>query len=241
MTETDPPEQMILGLAHQPALGQDDYLVSASNAAAFAAVTQARSGHRLALSGPKGAGKTHLASIWGERMVAARVDARQLTEARLEQAREVPAIVVEDADRVAELPAGARRQIETLIFHLYNIAVEDQSGLLITGQAPPARWRIDTPDLASRLSAMEHVAIEPPDDDLLSAILAKLFTDRQVTVNPGVIKYMVRRMERSFAAAVEIVDQLDRLALAEGRAITTRLAAQILAPGDETPTDLQEE
>ena len=221
--------QMILKLAHSAALGREDYLVSASNKAAFAAVTGAQSGQRLALSGPEGAGKTHLASIWGERRAAVLVEATMLTEARIEQAREVPAVVVENADRIADLPAGARRQIETLLFHLFNIAVEDRSGLLITGRTPPARWRIDTPDLLSRLSAMDHVAIEPPDDALLTSILSKLFSDRQITVHPDVLKYLVRRMERSFAAAETVVDDLDRMALAEGRAITRPLAARLFA------------
>lgn len=233
--------QLILGLAHNTALGREDFLISASNEAAFAAVTGAQSGQRLALSGPAGAGKTHLASIWGERTAAVRVEATMLTEARIEQAREVPAVVVEDADRIAGLPAGARRQIETLLFHLFNIAVEDRSGLLITGRTPPARWRIDTPDLLSRLSAMEHVAIEPPDDALLTSILSKLFSDRQITVRPDVLKYLVRRMERSFAAAEEVVDTLDRMALTEGRAITRPLAARLFAADPDETDDVQED
>lgn len=233
--------QLVLSLAHQAALGREDFLVSDSNRAAFAAVDGAQSGHRLALSGPSGAGKTHLASIWGARTAAVRIHATQLTEARLEQAREVPAIVVEDADRVGDIPPGARRQIETLLFHLYNIAVEDRSGLLITGLTPPARWRIETPDLASRLASMPHVAIAPPDDALLAAILGKLFADRQVAVQPDVIKYLVRRMERSFAEAERIVATLDRLALAEGRAITRPLAAQLFQPEHDTPGEKQED
>ncbi len=39
-------------------------------------------------------------------------------------------------------------------------------------------------------------------------------------------------MPRSFAAARDVVGRLDRTALAEGRAITRRLAARLLDNGD---------
>lgn len=226
------PEQLTLSLAHRPAQGREDFLVSPSNRVAFEAITQGAAGRRLALSGPAGAGKTHLASIWGEGSAAISVPATEISEQRMAQLLAAPAVVIEDADRLADLPGPARRQAEALVFHLFNVAVAGGSGLLITGRTPPARWAIETPDLASRLATLSHVAIEPPDDTLLSSVLDKLFADRQLQAGPGVIKYLVRRMERSFAAAEEIVERLDQRALAERRAITRPLAMQLF---DERP------
>jgi chromosomal replication initiation ATPase DnaA len=85
------------------------------------------------------------------------------------------------------------------------------------------------PDLASRLRAGASVSIALPDDALLAAVLVKHFADRQVRVPPGVIGYLVARMERSFAAAASIAERLDRLALGERRRIGIALARQILA------------
>ena len=229
------PRQMALALAHRPSLGRSDFLVSDSNRTAFEAATHGHTDMRLALSGPEGAGKTHLASIWGRETGAVSISATELTEPRLERLMAEAAVVVEDADRMANLPGPAQRQVEALLFHLYNLGMAEGRGLLITGRKPPARWDVQTPDLASRLASMDHIAIEPPDDELLSAILRKLFKDRQLTVGVNVLEYLVRRMERTFAAAEQVVEDLDRMALAEKRAITRPLAARLFGTDmDET-------
>ena len=79
---------------------------------------------------------------------------------------------------------------------------------------------------------MLHIAIQAPDDTLLSSILAKLFSDRQMTVGQDVVNYVVRRMERSFAAAERTVDRLDRMALERKRPITRPLAIEMFETDD---------
>lgn len=220
------PDQLTLPLAHRPRQGRENFLVSDSNRAPWRAATEGIL-RQFVLSGPEGAGKTHLASIWGEATAAVRLSAMDMTEQRQAQLLGAPAVVIEDVDRLAALPGPARRQVETLMFHLFNVAMADDSGLLLTGRSGPGHWRIDTPDLASRVSALPHVAIAPPDDMLLSSILNKLFADRQLTAGADVISYLLVRMERSFAAAEDLVDRLDRLALARRRPITRRLAREL--------------
>ena len=234
MTET---KQLALALAHQPSLARVDFLISDTNRTAFEAATHGHMDMRLALSGPEGAGKTHLASIWGRETGAVTIAATELTEPRLERLMTEAAVVVEDADRMCALPGPAQRQVEALLFHLYNLGLAEGRGLLITGRSAPARWNIETPDLISRLSVMDHIAIEPPDDELLMAILRKLFKDRQLTVGPDVLKYLVRRMERSFAAAERVVERLDRMALAEKRGITRPLATRLFETEEHEDED----
>ena len=84
------------------------------------------------------------------------------------------------------------------------------------------------PDLISRMEATATVRITPPDDALLAAVLVKLFSDRQLTVPPNLIGWLVTRMDRSLATARKLVAALDRQALAQRRAITQRLAAEVL-------------
>lgn len=195
--------------------------------AAWRAITGTRVPRRLVLSGPAGAGKTHLASIWGEATAAVSLAAIDLTEQRQPQLLEAPAVVVEDVDGLAALPGPARRQVETLMFHLFNLAVAGDRGLLLTGRTGPGHWAIEIPDLASRVASLPHVAIAEPDDTLLSAILLKLLKDRQLTAGPDVIPFLLRRMERSFATAEALVDRLDRLALARRRPVTRHLAREL--------------
>jgi chromosomal replication initiation ATPase DnaA len=121
---------------------------------------------------------------------------------------------------------------ELALLQLYNRLREQGSHLLLTARRPVAAWPLRLPDLASRLRAAPAVAIGPPDDALLAALLVKLFDDRQLSVSEGVIGYLIRHMERSFAAARAVVGALDRHSLQDQRPVTVALARAVLAPAD---------
>lgn len=226
-------EQLSFDLPVRQALGREDFFVSPANAVAVAMIESAAPwpGGRLVLSGPAGSGKTHLAHVWAARTGARIVPARSLREADVPQLAAGP-VAVEDVPGIAsDLDA------QKALFHLYNMMLSERRALLLTGRLDPALWQLSLPDLQSRVQAAQHAALDPPDDALLSAVLTKLFADRQLAPKPDVIPYLITRMDRSFAAAGQIVDRLDRLALAEGRTLTRALAARLLdrAPPDETP------
>ncbi len=225
-------EQLTFELPARPALGRGDFFVSPANAVAVAAVEGWRDWPlgRLALGGPAGAGKTHLAHVWAALAGAAIVRAGGLAGADGAALAAAP-LAVEDADRIAGDVAAERA-----LFHLVNRMGETGQPLLLSGTQAPARWGVTLPDLASRLEATPVAGIGAPDDALLAAVMVKQFADRQIAVAPDVIRYLVDRMPRSFAAAGALVDRLDRAALREGRAITRRLALRLLdnddAPGE---------
>ena len=80
------------------------------------------------------------------------------------------------------------------------------------------------------LTAAAHAALGAPDDTLLTALLVKLFADRQADVAPDLILWLARRIERSFAAAQAAVARLDAEALRLRQPITRALAQAVLAP-----------
>ena len=213
--------QLALDLPYRPALGRADFLVSGCNAAALGWIDRWPNwpAHALALHGPQGCGKSHLAALWQGRTGGALVSGEALRELDPAALAAAPAVGVDDADRAPE---------RTLL-HLYNYCGEAGTDLLIVARAAPAAWSIELPDLASRLRAAPSVAIGPPDDVLLGAVLVKHFADRQIRVAPGAIGYLVPRMERSFAAAAALVERLDRLALGVGRPVSIALARRALA------------
>ena len=129
------------------------------------------------------------------------------------------AVVVENADDGVD---------EIALLHLFNLLREQDGTLLLTGRRPPARWTIALPDLSSRLAAVPVVAILAPDDALLAAVVVKMFHDRQLAVDPGVIAYLLTRIERSFDAARQLVDRIDREALAARRRITIPFVKGVL-------------
>jgi chromosomal replication initiation ATPase DnaA len=177
----------------------------------------------LALNGPAGSGKTHLARIWAARAAAAVLDAADLQDRSV---ADLAALVEASA---AILVDHADRAPERALFHLYNLLRERHGHLLLVAEEPPARWHIALPDLASRLRAAPAVAVAPPDDELLGSIILKQLADRQLHAGPGVVQYLVARMERSAEAARRVVAALDRRALSERREIDRRLAADVLA------------
>ena len=215
------PRQLALALPHAESFARDDFLTGASNEAALATIERWPdwADRVLALSGPEGAGKSHLAAIWAEKAGARRVSARALGETDLLHALATGALVVEDAS--AELD-------ERALFHLLNLVREEDGYLLLTARTPPATWGVALPDLASRLRAVPVVTVSAPDDALLRAVMVKLFADRQLAVDETLIAYLATRIERSFAVARETVERLDREALRQKRGVTRALAAEML-------------
>ena len=215
-------EQLPLALPLDDRMRPEDFLTAACNRLAREVVESWPAGTDpvLVLTGPAACGKTHLARIW-----QARVGATWLTPAGAapygpEALLEAGPWVVDDAERLGD---------EALLFHLVNVARARGQGLVVVTRFEAARWRPALADLRSRLLAAPTVAIEPPDDELLGAVLVKQFADRQLRVPPAVVHYLTARMERSFAACRRVVDLLDQRALASGRAITTALAREVLA------------
>ena len=218
--------QLTLDLAlPPPTYAREDFVVSDGNREALAWLDRWPDwpAPALALSGPAGCGKTHLGRIWAARPTAALrtgADFEAKSIADLAALTEASAtVLIDDADRAPD----------RALFHLYNLMRERRGHLLLLSELPPARWRIALPDLASRLRAAPAVAVAPPDDELLGSIILKQLADRQLHAGPGVVQYLVARMERSGEVARRLVAALDRRALAERREIDRRLAADVLA------------
>lgn len=229
MTAASPPaaRQLALDLPHRPHFSRADFLATPANEAALAALDgfERVSGTSMAVCGPAGSGKTHLAHIWASRVGARWITPDTLAAALPELASLPPtALVFDAADRVAGDSAA-----ETGLFHLLNLVRQQGGSLLLTGRQPPSRWDVALPDLRSRLAALNTVAVGAPDEALLGAVLVKLFADRQVSPGGEVIAYLLPRMDRSLAAARALVAAIDAESLAGKRAITVPLAARVLA------------
>lgn len=214
-------EQLPLAFDHDPATGRDDLLVADPLAAAVATVDAWPHWPSpvVVITGPAGSGKSHLAAIWRERS-----GARPILPAAGGEAARLAAqgpVLFEDADRAAF--------DDTALFHVINSVRQHGTTLLMTARLWPMGWDVSLPDLKSRLKAATVVEIGEPDEGLLGQIIVKLFADRQLAIDEKLVSYIVRRMERSLAAANDIVDRLDRLALSRGTRITRALAAEVLA------------
>lgn len=227
-TSFRPTEQLAFDLTMEPRFGAEDFLVSASNENAYGLIEAWPNwpDQIVTLIGEPGSGKSHLAAIWATHAHAWTLDAAMVSMERVPYLVSNRALVIEDMDR------GARD--DAALFHLLNLAREQNAFVLITASSPAGDWNIATPDLLSRLRLAPSVAIGPPDDALLKAVLVKLFVDRQLVVDTQVVESLALRIDRSLAMAGEIVEALDRAALQRGRRITRNLAIQTLEELNKT-------
>lgn len=215
------PRQLPLELSHEPSLAEDDFLVGDGNALAHARILAwpVWPDGVTVLIGPPSSGKSHLARIFADRSGARVVTPLSIGEIASETG-EGP-LVVENVD--------SGEYDEPALFHLLNQAIRGERTLLLTARTQPSDWPLATEDVRSRIRRAAAFHLHVGGDIDLSHILVKLFGDRQLSVDPRVVAYLVPRMERIPEEAAALVDLMDRLALARGSAITRVIAAEALA------------
>jgi chromosomal replication initiation ATPase DnaA len=215
------PRQLALALDHAISFAREDFLEGPSNAKALALIERWPDWpDRLAvLVGPEGSGKSHLAAIWAQASGARILSARLLGETDLPHAFATGALVIEDLE--------ADGLNERALFHLINMAREQQVDVLLTARTAPAGFNVSIRDLGSRLRVLPTVTLAAPDDALLRALIVKLAADRQLAVDETLVNYLANRIERSFASARAAVALLDEEALRQHRPVTRALAAEL--------------
>ncbi len=221
--------QLALPFCHAAHYDAAEFLPDASNAEALAWLDASWPDGRLALWGGEGCGKTHLLHVWAERTGAALLPGPAIRG--LLHRPFAGGVAVDDADAAPEEP----------LLHLLNVAAEARLPILLAARDAPGRWPTRLPDLASRLRATAAVELRKPEDAMLRALLARLLAQRQMVVAGSVQDWLLLRLPRHPAALREAVARLDRAALAQGRAVTRALAAEVLADGWDDEPMLQAE
>lgn len=208
-------DQLRLPLQRDVPAGAAEFVRSASNDEAARVLERwpDAAGRVMAICGPAGCGKSHLAAIWAERVGAVALNGAEAAHADpLElEGRPVLLDIAQDAD-------------DETLFHLINLAQADGGALLLVSRPSPRFWKVKVPDLRSRLDSLRVTAMEEPDDTVLAAILRARFAERSIAPGDEVIDYLVRRIDRSAAAVADVVARLDD----QHRPVTRTLARQVL-------------
>jgi len=215
------PRQLVLDLDHSVSFAREDFLSGPSNIAALTLIERWPDwpSRMVALTGPEGSGKSHLAAIWADESGARELSAKFLSIADVPGTLATGALVVEDLE--------AEDLDEHALFHLINLAREEDAYVLLTSRYAVASLPVTIRDLASRLRALPAVIVTPPDDVLLRSLLIKLASDRQLALDESVINFLVNRIDRSFAAARNAIQTLDDEAMRRHRPVTRALAVEL--------------
>ena len=228
MSET---AQIAFKFSPQTYLRREDFMVSKCN---FEAVRIIDSWPQwpyfaVCLYGPQGCGKTHLAQIFSDKVSVLtrypyKIPCLNAKKIKLETPPELfkqhKCLIVED------LTSDINQEA---FFHLYNLYRDEGGFILFTASQAPARINFSLPDLRSRLNIVPAVEIGEPDDEMLSALIIKLFSDRQLIVAPEIIAYMLKNMQRSFAYCNKLVAEIDNISLIRKRAVTLNIVKEAIA------------
>ena len=220
--------QLALDFPHRPSLGREDFMVAKCNQEAVSTIDLWPNWPYFAVCiyGPTGCGKTHLANVFAQ-IVAQKtthpyripfIKASQINRHMVHSLYETSSqIVIEDLHELADQEA---------LFHLYNTYRDMGGNILFTSNVAPARLNFSLPDLRSRMNIVPNMEIKSPDDELLLALLVKLFMDRQITPSQELLNYLIKNMHRSFSYARKLVEEIDNISLAKKRAININIAKE---------------
>jgi chromosomal replication initiation ATPase DnaA len=216
--------QLSFSLPKKETLDRDNYFVSQANQGAVSLIEDWINwpSRKLILVGSEGSGKTHLGHLWAGEVGATIINATTLMEQQISELSKAP-VLVEDINEIQR-----NQPVEIVLFHLHNLLYSEGHSLLMTSQILPGRLSFSLEDLQSRIEASTIAKLHPVDDDLLGAILIKMFADRQIYFSDKLLTYVLSRVERSYTAAKLFVEEVDSKAMAESRVIGKKLVRDIL-------------
>ena len=214
-------DQLILKFPTNKAYLKEDFYVSSSNQEAYEFINSwPKWIKRIAnIFGPSGSGKTHLASILKNKTSTLKIESDKLNDKIFFKFKINEALIIENLNEKVS---------ENLLFSLWNFALQDNKYLLITSTKPISAYKFKLPDLQSRASSSVIIGINLPSDDLISVILAKNFSDKQIKIEKKHIDYIIKRVDRSYEKISQFISILDKYSLKKGTPFSLKLIKEVL-------------
>ena len=214
-------QQLILNLRSLPSMGRNDYFVSEVNKEAVSWLDSWPNWTTFGfiVCGPLGSGKSHLAQVLKTLSHGDIIEAKDISSKNIDQLSEKKCLIIENLESLTS---------ETLLFHIYNMLLENKNNLMLTSKFNVSQINFELPDLKSRLLSMPQVSIGLPDDRLLKNLLIKQFLDKGILVEMDVIDYLIKRIDRSFEAISKLVAKIDFKSLEKAKKITIPFIKNII-------------
>ncbi len=200
---------------------KEDFYVSPSNQEAYDFVNIWPKWFKRIVNifGPSGSGKTHLTSIFKNKTSTMLIQSDELNDKVFLKFKIKEALIIENLKQSVS---------ENILFSLWNTALQDNKYILITSEKPISSFKYKIPDLKSRVDSAEFIGIKLPSDDLISVILAKNFSDKQIKVEKKHIDYIIKRIDRSYEKISQFISTLDKYSLKKGTPFGLKLIKEVL-------------
>jgi len=213
--------QLLLDFDIKTNFNDHDYYVSESNYFAFTLIDKWPKWEKriLNISGEKYSGKTHLANIFKSKASALFLNENEINENIFKKIKLYESIIVDGFSNILD---------ERLIYSILNLVDQDSKYLLINSETPLGEMNFKLPDLASRSKNLLHAKIDPPDDDLIFAIILKNFSDRQIKLEKKIIEFIINRIDRSYGKISQFIYKIDELSLKKKKPINLKTIKEIL-------------
>ena len=214
-------DQLILKFPSHRAYKKEDFYVSPSNQEAYDFINNWPKWIKRTVNifGPSGSGKSHLASMLKNKTSHLEIEAKNLDDEIFFKFKTKEALIIENIDEKIS---------EKLLFSLWNTILQDNKYLLITSQKPINSFNFKLPDLVSRINSSLVIGINLPSDDLISVILSKNFSDKQIKVEKKHIDYIIKRIDRSYEKISQFILTLDKYSLKKGSPFALKMIKEVL-------------
>ena len=214
-------DQLILKFPEHRAYKKEDFYVSPSNQEAYDFINSWPKWIKRIINiyGPSGSGKSHLSSILKTKTKCLEILPKELNENVIFEFKTKEVLIIENFNE--KIP-------EKLLFSLWNVALQDNKYFLINSIKPIISYKFQLPDLMSRIKSSLTIGIKLPSDDLISAIIAKNFSDKQIKVEEKHIDYIIKRIDRSYEKISQFILTLDKYSLKKGSPFGLKLIKEVL-------------
>ena len=214
-------DQLILKFPSHQAYKKEDFYVSPSNQEAYDFINSWPKWIKRIINvfGPSGSGKSHLSSILKSKTSCLQIDSNELNEKIFFKFKTKEALIIENLDEKVS---------EQILFSLWNIALQDNKYLITTSRSPINTYKFKLKDLRSRVTSSLSIGIKLPSDDLISVILAKNFSDKQIKVEKKHIDYIIKRIDRSYEKISQFILVLDKYSLKKGVPFGLKMIKEVL-------------
>ena len=214
-------DQLILKFPTKKAYLKEDFYVSPSNHEAYDIINSWPKWIKriVHIYGPRGSGKTHIASILKNKTPVLEIQSDEISDKNFFDFKVKEALIIENLNEKIS---------ENLLFSLWNLAIQDNKYFLITSNEPISTYKFKLPDLKSRVSSCVSIGIKLPSDDLISVIIAKNFSDKQIIVKKKHIDYIIKRIDRSYEKISLFISVLDKYSLKKGSPFSLKLIKEVL-------------